>query len=93
MAAFRIHQLWVLFFLVSILKGLVGQEDESFESVQSSLVEIKGILSSDKDQNFTANITAVIQLVEVVKILLNKVKEHERVIKDQNELIKTLKRK
>ena len=90
MAAFRIHQLWVLFFFFSILKGLVGQEDDSFKSVQSSLVEIKGILSSDKDQNFIA---VIVQLVDVVEILLNKVEEHERVIKDQNELIEILKRK
>ena len=89
MAAFRIHQLWVLFFLVSILKGLVGQEVDSFKIAQSSLDEIKGILSSDKDQNFTA----VIHLVEVVEILLIKVEEHEGIIKQQNELIKTLKRK
>ena len=90
MAAFRIHQLWVLSFLVSILKGLVGKgddSDDSFKGVRSSLDEIKGILK--KDQNFTA----VIQLVDVVEILLNKVEEHERVIKDQNELIETLKRK
>ena len=85
MAAFRIHQLWVLFFLVSILKGLVGKEDESFKSAQSSLDIIK---SSGEE-----NSTAVMQLVKVVEFLLNKVKEHEGVIKQQNELIETLKRK
>ena len=85
MAAFRIHQLWVLFFFFSILKGLVGKEDESFKSAQSSLDIIK---SSGEE-----NSTAVMQLVKVVEFLLNKVKEHEGVIKQQNELIETLKRK